>query len=69
MIKWNFLKVMKKVDELSLDLRNALDLLEERERYIIYYRYILGYSDSEISKKKELISRQAVHKTRKKSSN
>lgn len=60
-----YFETATKKNEISIDIYNALQTLEDKERKIIYYRYFLGYSDSEISKKM-LISRQAVHKARKK---
>ncbi|QUI24501.1 sigma-70 family RNA polymerase sigma factor [Vallitalea pronyensis] len=54
-----------RINGLSIDMESALKSLEDKARKIICYRYILGYSDTEISNKVS-ISRQAVHKARKK---
>lgn len=47
--------------ELTVDVKNALSKLTENQKYIIYLKYYLDYSDAEIASILN-ISRQAVNK-------
>ncbi len=50
--------------ESQIDIRNAINRLTRNQRYIVYLRYYVGYSNSEIATALH-ISRQAVNKTEK----
>lgn len=55
----------KEIQYSSLDIKIILDGLNQKTKEILIARYIYGYTDEEIAKKYN-ISRQAVHKSRKK---